>query len=238
MKTNSESVIQLLCPYGDWSHKYGMQCVDKIAGQKIEKAFNKSFDRFFGLPIYIGHPDDKASAKKAKAVGKIESVAATEEGIAISAKYSEDAYKKLSGGKLKWLSPRWRMEELGEGRFRPIKLISVGMTNNPNIPRSGALLKTENFLTKKSLENFGSAKKSCENLKKKIDECGRKTSEISRTSRRIKKEDIDRRIKDFKKTPEAHELASMAMERSKKTGETYIQSFAAIRRKYFGSKKI
>jgi hypothetical protein len=34
----------------------------------------------------------------------------------------------------KFLSPRWQMHPLGDGTFEPVRLLSVGLTNHPNIP--------------------------------------------------------------------------------------------------------
>ena len=237
MKANRE-LVQLLCPYGNWSHSKGMQLVDKTSAEKIRNSFMRGFDRIWGVPIYIGHPDDSPSNKRPQAVGKIESICVTEEGIAVSAIYSEKAFEKIESGKLKWLSPRWQMQKLKDGRFRPIRLISVGMTNNPNIPKSGTILSSK----KASDANFalasqrvkGAASK-CQAFARKLEETALSAEKISDDSRALKIQRIDQALKKLKEKPAPQELADMAIRRSKETGEAYYEAFAAIRRKFYGA---
>lgn len=237
MKADYERVVQLLSPYGNWDHKHGMQVVDKTAAQKMSKAFMQGFDRFFGLPIYVGHPDEGKNAKRAKPVGKVEYVSMTEDGIAICAKYTKDAYEKLSKGKLQWLSPRWRMEELKDGSFRPVKLISVGMTNNPNIPGSGAILQGGAQVLKSFSKKTIQTMDACCELKKNISKCANTAARIKEESGRIKRERLDENLKAASEKPAPYELAQLALERAEKTGESYIESFAALRRQYYGKTK-
>lgn len=236
--TANKELVQLLCPYGNWNHAKGMQLVDKTAAQKIRNSFMRSFDRIWGVPIYIGHPDDNPTLIKPKAVGKIESICITDEGIAISAKYSQSAYKKIAEGSLKWLSPRWQMQRLEDGRFRPVRLISVGMTNNPNIPKSGTLL-SANSVGKAPFLNAVKIVKKSALVCKKADECLQKaklnSQNITGSARSLKLQKIDESLAKFKSKPRPDELAEMAIQRSKQTGETYLDSFSALRRKFYGT---
>ncbi len=237
MKSSSENFIQLLSPYGNWQHKYGMQIVDKLAGDKIKKAFLNSFDRFLGLPIYLGHPDEGKNAKSAKAVGRVENISVTKEGIAISARYFPETQEKLNSGKIKWLSPRWRMEKLPDGTFRPVKLISVGLTNNPNIPRAGTILQTEFTQDDLLLKRTKEAKDFCLSAKKNAETAAEKSAQISKESERLKRENLDARLSESFSSPLPHELAQLAMQRSKETGESYLDAFTTLRKKYCKAKK-
>lgn len=136
-----KSIVQILSPYGEWPHKLGMQLVDERSLEKMKRAARFSTLVGCGIPIFIGHPDESPRSK-AVPVGKISRIFGLGDGIAVEAKYSDEAFRKISEGKLKSMSPRWRMEKLPDGKFRPVKLISAGLTNNPNIPDSGRIVKS------------------------------------------------------------------------------------------------
>lgn len=226
--------IQLLCPYGNWQHSKGMQVVDKIAGEKIRNNFMRSFARLRGLPIYVGHPDDGRKKLPLKPVGKIQSVCKTAQGIVICARYEHKIFSEIESGKLKWLSPRWQMQDLGDGLFRPIKLISAGLTNNPNIPSSGSILSLGSDL-KKSLSAIGKAKIALSSIAKKIAMCTSLSTSISEEAKLLKNEKLDENIAKLNQKPQPFELATMALSLAKETGEDYATSFAKIRRKYYGT---
>lgn len=234
MRLLEKELLQLLCPFGNWPHAKGMQVVDEEAAQKMRKNFARSLAGIFGgLPIYIGHPDDGGGAK-ARPVGRIERICVTAGGIAVCARYGEEAFFKIASGELKNLSPRWRMQDLGGGFFRPVRLVSAGLTNSPNIPRSGEILEARAPL------NFGMAempslKNSLNEIAKKTAACAEAAARISAEAARIKNESIDAGIARLSQRPQAFELAAMALRRAKETGEDYAASFAKIRRKFYGA---
>lgn len=241
MNSGARGVVQLLSPYGQWSHRKGMQLVDEEAARRIRDSFMRGFDRIWGLPIYVGHPDDGRHPHKARAVGRVESVSATPEGIAISARYSEEAYKKLSGGELRWLSPRWQMQRLEDGRYRPVRLISVGMTNNPNIPGSGSILSPGRSARGEAMQKCARGAKEavqrCSAIAPKIARCARTAEAISKEAERVRRERIDSGLAKMSRKPSPAELARLASERAEKTGESYVKSFALLRRKYYGARR-
>jgi len=49
-------------------------------------------------------------------------------------RWSEAGTELLNNAFYKYLSPRWAMKPLGDGVYQPVKLLSVGLTNRPNIP--------------------------------------------------------------------------------------------------------
>ena len=109
------------------------------SGEKLVKNFGGIFRA--KIPIYIGHPDENPkTAQTAKAVGQIDKLFLCENSIAAIVRYEESVYKKIVLGEIRAMSPRWQMERVNAENFRPVKLVSVGLTNNPNIPESGKVL--------------------------------------------------------------------------------------------------
>lgn len=227
-------LVQLLCPFGNWAHSKGMQVVDKTACEKIRNNFMRSLARIRGIPIYVGHPDDESGMRPLKAAGKIQSVCITEQGLVICARYERKIFSEIRQGKLKWLSPRWQMQKLKEGYFRPVRLISAGLTNNPNIPSSGSiLLACADF--EKSVSALEKAKRKLSLAIKKIAECANAGKAVSAEVEFLKNEKMDENIAKLNQKPQAFEMAAMALALAKENGGDYAASFAKIRRKYYGS---
>lgn len=138
MNLTQNKYKQLLSPLGDFDHTKGMQRVD----EESAKIMIKKFNRFFAtnVPIFFNHIDDflPFSTANKEAVGIVKNIGICEEGIYIDCRYT------LTGEKLRehfvCLSARWKTKEIENGFFRPIKLMSVAMTNSPNIPTAGKLL--------------------------------------------------------------------------------------------------
>jgi len=95
--------------------------------------------RFGGLPVYIGHPDDpqfrqQPGHQDTRAYAWIQDMDARDDGLCVLTKWSEAGLRLLRNAFFKFLSPRWEMQSLEPGKFRPVRLLSVGLTNYPNIP--------------------------------------------------------------------------------------------------------
>ena len=133
-----------LSPYGDFPHTRGLQRVDRDAAESMVAAFEsflgKASRLFGGVPFYAGHPDLPGASDHAdqKAYGWITKLEARADGLFGLAKWSDAGRELLRQAHYKYLSPYWEATEIGRenGRkiFRPIALISVGLTNQPNIP--------------------------------------------------------------------------------------------------------
>lgn len=137
MKSNNR-LLQVLAPFGQWPHAKGNQIVDSDAANKLKRNAEKLFAA--EIPVYFGHPDETQRDCSKMRVGKIEKIFPTENGIIVSALYNDRAFEKIKSGRIKSLSPRWEMEHLGGNDYRPVRLVSVGLTNNPNIDGSGAII--------------------------------------------------------------------------------------------------
>jgi phage I-like protein len=148
-----------LSPFGDFAHARGVQRVDRTAAEMMVRNFQSFSGRagrlFGGVPFYVGHPDMPGSSESAdkKAYGWITRLETRADGLHGFVKWSEPGEELLRNGHFKFFSPYWEAEEIGtEGSqrvYRPVLLISVGLTNQPNIPvnplanESGKILKVE-----------------------------------------------------------------------------------------------
>ena len=226
--------MQVLCPYGEWKHSNGMQYVDRIAAEKMYKNFHsiKNFLRR-KIPIYIGHPDDSPHKRqKPKAVGQVREIHLLDGGIAILSEYNEHILKKFRTCPNLALSPRWQMEKLNNGKFRPVKLISVGVTEYPNISESGRIIKiqTNTFSEPEKLKRkIFDTVNACNKILKQTQVCLRKATS---NNKKINTHIVSERIKKLTKPSpkEKPNLTELAKERSKKLGEPYTKSFATVRK--------
>lgn len=133
-----------LSPYGEFPHSRGLQQIDRAAAEGMVAQFNSFRARlgrlFGGLPVYVGHPDLANANELAdrKAYGWLTELEAREEGLFGRAKWSEAGCELLQNAHYKYLSPYWEAREVAnrDGRkiYQPVALISVGLTNQPNIP--------------------------------------------------------------------------------------------------------
>lgn len=132
-----------LAEYGDWPHSRGMQRFSRRSAERLATYFKslrgRMARRFGGLPVYIGHPDDPGFSGKSghddtRAYAWIVDMEARHDGLYILPRWSDQGRELLKNAFYKFLSPRWAMRPMGEGIFEPTRLISVGLTNLPNIP--------------------------------------------------------------------------------------------------------
>ena len=144
----------LFIPYGQYPHPAGMQLFDEASGKLMVAEFGKLMFKLqsslrnaanangfrTALPIYIGHPDDKTKAINGKftdtsAYGWVTGIELKEGGILLTVQWGEAGEEMVKDKRFLYFSPFWAMSPTGQpGTFRPVKLISVGMTNQPNIP--------------------------------------------------------------------------------------------------------
>jgi len=132
-----------LADYGDWPHASGLQRVTQPSAAAMVRGFQSLWGRlrrkFGGVPVYVGHPDDPAFAGQAghddtRAYAWVTSLEARPDGLYILPRWSEPGRELLRHAFYKFLSPRWQMRPLGNGIFEPVRLLSIGLTNHPNIP--------------------------------------------------------------------------------------------------------
>jgi phage I-like protein len=142
-----------LVAYGEYAHRFGMQVVTKESATKMAKSFHSLTNRFArkfkGVPVYIGHPDDvhfrgQIGHSDTRAYGWVQDVDARDDGFWVKIKWSRAGEELIANEHFKFLSPRWEMQEFASGRFSPKNLLSIGLTNNPNIS-------TETFINEEAI---------------------------------------------------------------------------------------
>jgi len=137
-------------PFGKFPNQVGLQIVDQESGQAMVSAFNSLSTRlatlFRGLPIYEGHPDDRAWQKanpgvRAVAVGRVKELDLRADGVWGRVAWNETGTRLVRGEAPAYTaqSPHWHMAPTPRPKeFRPVLLNSLGLTNQPQIP--GTLL--------------------------------------------------------------------------------------------------
>jgi hypothetical protein len=124
-----------------------MQRVDAAAGNEMAAelaSLRGKVRRFFlGAPIYNGHPFHPDPAQRPsypdkRAYGWIKAVNVEADGLLLEGVYNTLGEETITDGQLVFHSPEWNMRliavENGVGIYRPVRLRSTGLTNEPNIP--------------------------------------------------------------------------------------------------------
>lgn len=135
-----------LAPLGNFPHARGMQRVDADAVTRMANQFNTTLSKegralFGGVPFYEGHPDVPGMANEfpdRKAYGWVKALEARAEGLFGQVEWSDAGKAMLANKHYKYFSPYWDARvvgtEGGKNVYQPVTLLSVGLTNNPNLP--------------------------------------------------------------------------------------------------------
>jgi len=127
-----------ISPYGDFPNKAGLQRLQPADAETMVTAFNSLRGRaarlFLGLPIFVGHPDvEPAVYPDKRRYGKITDLAARADGLYGKVALNDLGQAAIEQGHYLFNSPAWYLKR--EAKFvRPVELISVGLTNTPQIP--------------------------------------------------------------------------------------------------------
>ncbi len=124
-----------------------IQRVDAAAGNELAADLTSLMGKvrrfFLGAPIYSGHPYHPDAAQRPsypdkRAYGWIKAVNVEADGLLFEGKYNSLGQEAIEDGQLVFHSPEWNMRlvgvENGIGIYRPARLRSTGLTNEPNIP--------------------------------------------------------------------------------------------------------
>lgn len=140
-----KTCVQILARLGNHPHPRGMQVLDKKSFKKMRAKLRGIFAA--KVPIYENnHPDETPMPKdelKSLEVGFVKDLILADNVILMVSKYKKNAYREIKNGRK--LSPRWEMEPLNNGEYRPIRLISVGLSDIPNIKESGTPFRVWEF---------------------------------------------------------------------------------------------
>ena len=139
----------LIAPYGDHGHADGMQRITREDAVAMVNEFNSPLNlvaRVVGLPWYIGHPDHPAFKdryKDTRAYGRIKRLKAGKDGLLANVSWNNAGKGLIEERAFHGHSPNWSARKDGTGRWRPVKLKSVGFTNENNLPVPPVLVANE-----------------------------------------------------------------------------------------------
>lgn len=138
-----EEWIQI-APLGDHAHAQGMQRVDALCVAQMANRFNSFRARigrmFAGVPVFEGHHDsDPEKYPNGRSFGwVIELQDRGSEGLWARVKWTDEGRQLVKGGQYKFVSPLWTGREIarenGKIIYRPEDLLSLALTNLPNLP--------------------------------------------------------------------------------------------------------
>lgn len=144
-------LTQLLCPFGKFTHWKGMQLIDISAGLYLHEAlFTKIFHKLKEIPIYgNGHADNISKDKqwlKQSTVGYVVDIFNSNQGILVKCEYHNITGLELIKRWKYSMSPSWKMQIVKDEEescgiaYRPIELLSIALTQSPNIAESGRII--------------------------------------------------------------------------------------------------
>lgn len=131
-----------LSPYGTFNHPLGKQMILPADAKRcIRQTLNWAFK--FGLkkiPVYIGHPDDpyfqnQPEHMNSTVYGYVKQMHANNQGLWAQIAWTPTGCELIANRCYCYLSPRWQLSSThAGGHFHPEKLLSVGLTQHPNLP--------------------------------------------------------------------------------------------------------
>ena len=129
-----------LSPYGRFPNRAGLQVFDRGDAERMEAAFNNARTTagraWRGLPVFVGHPDiDPRTYKDGEKKGAVTLLNPRADGLYVCARMNAAGREIVENDHYSYPSPNWLMEPIPgkPGQFRPVKLVSVGLTNWPNL---------------------------------------------------------------------------------------------------------
>lgn len=133
----------LIAPFGDFKNGEYVQRVDVAAAEKLKRNMGRVWNRIHNMfgnacPVYYEHPDDEDLKElpdnpDKTPYGKVRSLEILANGIYANIDW-------LPGFALLprhlQISPRWNADDIAENVARPSRLVSLGLTRNPNIKQT------------------------------------------------------------------------------------------------------
>lgn len=136
-----------VAPYGEFPGNSGrMQHFGPEQARAMVAWFGSISQRlrrlFRGLPIYIGHPDkDPKRWPDERRLGRVVKLEAREDGLWALPVWNRLGRENLAEGYWVFPSPRWDAPA-DQPRFAPDRMISIGLTNTPQIQESEPIAST------------------------------------------------------------------------------------------------
>lgn len=124
-------------PYGKYQHGKGLQVFDKESAQAMQATANGLLSKAAGIPIYAGHPDVPGrpdSNPAAPALGWIDNIDVSDDGARFTHRLNKRGKEAIENAEFRFYSPYWLLRKIAGGALQPMRLLSMGLTNNPRIP--------------------------------------------------------------------------------------------------------
>jgi phage I-like protein len=133
-----------ISPLGDHPHQLGIQRIDAASVAAMANRFNSFRARlgrlFSGVPLFEGHHDaDSEKYPNGKSYAWVMELADRgADGLWGRLKWTPEGRELVANGNYKFISPFWNALEIarenGRPVFRPDSLLSLALTNLPNLP--------------------------------------------------------------------------------------------------------
>lgn len=139
----------MISPYGDFPNACGLQRVTKAHAEEMVTGFNSVLSKlgrlFRGLPIYVGHPDAMPERwRDERRLGRVNALEARNDGLYGQVAWNKLGQENLEEGYYVYPSPAWHYRETGAGTIEPYSLVSIGLTNTPQIQASRPWTNSDN----------------------------------------------------------------------------------------------
>ena len=126
-----------IAAWGDHPNSVGLQRLAPADGEAMIAAFNsiknKAANWFRGVPIYVGHPDrDPNRYPDKRRYGRVDALESRADGMYAKPAFNDIGQQVIEQGHYLYNSPVWALKREGNV-VRPIELLSIGLTNEPNI---------------------------------------------------------------------------------------------------------
>ncbi|MCX6954326.1 MAG: hypothetical protein NTV51_19415 [Verrucomicrobia bacterium] len=140
-------------PYGEWPHAQGLQRFGRAEADAMVGYFKNTWNRIkravVGMPVFRGHPDLPAAAAQypdRTVYGTVADLEARDDGLYLRPVLSAAGAALVNEQGLAFFSPHWLAQRLpdedGRAVFAPALLVSIGLTDRPNITGT-SLVNTE-----------------------------------------------------------------------------------------------
>ena len=127
--------------YGVYSNKLGRQKVSKAIAERLVAAFEtekaaaiNEQGAFEGLPVFVGHPDvEPQKYPDHRRYGSILGMEAREKALFVRVAWNDLGTHNKQQKHFVYPSVAWEIEPHKDGTVIPARLVSVGLTNRPNM---------------------------------------------------------------------------------------------------------
>jgi hypothetical protein len=133
-----------IAPLGDHPHEQGLQRIDRESIATMANRFNsisaKIGRMFAGVPLFEGNhdsdPEKYPNGRSFAWVTELQDRAA--DGLWARLRWTNEGRQLVRNGNYKFVSPLWTARPIGDENgqkvFRPEMLLSLALTNLPNLP--------------------------------------------------------------------------------------------------------